>query len=254
MSPETVRKRWRRDPRDVRAAASSRRLMACAHAAGGCRPSRSGTEPTWTQAFVSTTDFLSAHLPAGRGSGPQRFATAHPGGGLQTAPWGVRRATAGHVLAPAGHRGEHGGRSSSNEGGRRRGDGRDATAGSVAAGRPGQLAVRRRAPPPSNSSASASTPITGRAGTGVRSATMENCTAAALGLPLPSRAAPAAMSTVTVPEAAGRPGLASRRGGRASRTGWPAVKMAARRAPSSAGRSGPVGPHPSPPSFPLGPC
>ena len=54
---------------------------------------------------------------------------------------------------------------------------------------PCQLAVRRRTPPPSNSSASAVAPITGRA--------------AALGLLPPSRAAPAAMSTVTVPEAAG---------------------------------------------------
>ena len=55
-----------------------------------------------------------------------------------------------------------------------------------------------------DSSASASAPITGRAGTGVRSAMIENCTAAAaLGLPPASRAAPAAMATVTVPEAAG---------------------------------------------------
>ena len=36
-----------------------------------------------------------------------------PGADSRTAPWGVRRATASHVLAPAGHRGEHGGRSSS---------------------------------------------------------------------------------------------------------------------------------------------
>ena len=55
-----------------------------------------------------------------------------------------------------------------------------------------------------DSSASASAPITGRAGTGVRSATIENCTAAALGLPPASRAAPAAMSTRHgAPEAAG---------------------------------------------------
>ena len=72
-----------------------------------------------------------------------------------------------------------------------------------AAGRPCQLAVRRRAPPTSNSSASAIAPVTGRAGTGVSSATIENCTAAALGLPAPSCAAPAAMSTVRAPEAAG---------------------------------------------------
>ena len=45
-----------------------------------------------------------------------------------------------------------------------------------------------------DSSASASAPITGRAGTGVRSATIENCTAAALGLPPASRVAPAAMA------------------------------------------------------------
>ena len=37
----------------------------------------------------------------------------------------------------------------------------------------------------------------------VRSATIENCTAAALGLPAPSCAAPTPMSTVTAPEAAG---------------------------------------------------
>ncbi len=44
---------------------------------------------------------------------------------------------------------------------------------------------------------------TGRGGTGVRSATIENWSAAALGLPAPSSAAPAAMSTVKVPEASG---------------------------------------------------
>ena len=46
-------------------------------------------------------------------------------------------------------------------------------------------------------------PASGRAGTGVRSAVMENWAAAALGLPALSCAAPAAMSTVTVPEASG---------------------------------------------------
>ena len=39
--------------------------------------------------------------------------------------------------------------------------------------------------------------------TGVSSAVMENCVAAALGLPALSSAAPAAMSTVTVPDAVG---------------------------------------------------
>ena len=58
-----------------------------------------------------------------------------------------------------------------------------------------RTAPRRGVPDPA--------PITGRAGTGVRSATIENCTAAAFGLPALSCAAPAAMSTVTAPEAAG---------------------------------------------------
>ena len=66
----------------------------------------------------------------------------------------------------------------------------------------GQPAIRRRTPPGSNSTTSASPAIRGRAGTGISAATIENRTAAALGLPPPSCAAPAAMSTVTAPEAA----------------------------------------------------
>ena len=61
-----------------------------------------------------------------------------------------------------------------------------------------------RANPFHAASAAQARPVTGRAGTGVRSATIENCTAAALGLPPASRAAPAAMSTRHgAPEAAG---------------------------------------------------
>ena len=66
-----------------------------------------------------------------------------------------------------------------------------------------QLAAHRRTPPTSNNTASAIAPAIGRAGTGVRSATIENWSAVALGLPALSCDAPAAMSTVTVPEAAG---------------------------------------------------
>ena len=92
--------------------------------------------------------------------------TAPSGGGLQNCPVGRPRATAGE--AP----------------------GRAAAAVATDGTQPRfpsppgvcQLAVCRRAPPPSNSSACASAPITGRAGTGVRSATIENCTAAALGV------------------------------------------------------------------------
>ena len=46
-----------------------------------------------------------------------------------------------------------------------------------------QLAAHRRTPPTSNNTASAIAPAIGRAGTGVRSATIENWSAAALGLP-----------------------------------------------------------------------
>ena len=119
----------------------------------------------------------------------RRAATARPGADSRTAPWGVR---VRRRVTCSPRRGEAPGRARRevvlDEGGRRRGDGRDATAVSVAAGRPCQLAGRRRAPPPSNSSASAA--ITGRAGTGVGSATIENCTAAALGLPPPVPARP----------------------------------------------------------------
>ena len=85
---------------------------------------------------------------------------------------GRPRATAGHVL----RRGEapgRGGRSSS-------------TRAAAAAVATDGTQPRFPSPPPSNSSASASAPVTGRAGTGVRSATIENCTAAALGLPATS--------------------------------------------------------------------
>ena len=61
-----------------------------------------------------------------------------------------------------------------------------------------QLAAHRRTPPTSNNTASAIAPAIGRAGTGVRSATIENWSAVALGLPALSCDAPAAMSTVTV--------------------------------------------------------
>ena len=66
-----------------------------------------------------------------------------------------------------------------------------------------QLAAHLRTPPTSNNTASAIAPAIGRAGTGVRSATIENWSAAALGLPALSCDAPAAMSTVTVPAASG---------------------------------------------------
>ena len=135
--------------------------------------------------------------------GPRTAAWACPGGAdSRTAPWGVRVRRQVNVLAPAGRgtgvstaRGRPRlgrppppwRRTGCNRGFRRRRAGR-------------QLAVRRRAPPPSNSSASASAPITGRTGTGVRSATIENCTAVALGLPPASRAAPAARATVKMPD------------------------------------------------------
>ena len=82
-----------------------------------------------------------------------------------------------------------------------RGDGTGRNRGSVAAGhRVSSPSVGERCRPATAAQARAP-PITGRAGTGVRSATIENCTADALGLA--DRAAPAVMSTVTVPEAAG---------------------------------------------------
>ena len=77
-----------------------------------------------------------------------------------------RRPARGCPARRSRHRGEHGARSC-------RRVATDATAVPAPAGTACQLAVRRRAPPPSNSSASASAPITGRASTGVRSATME---------------------------------------------------------------------------------
>ena len=99
--------------------------------------------------------------------------------------------------------------------GRRRGDGRDATAVPSDAGRRvSSPSVERRRPA---TAAQASATLTGRAGTGVRSATIENCTAAALGLPAPSCATPAAMSTVS-----GRRGHARRRRRRGGPAG-PAV-------------------------------
>ena len=65
------------------------------------------------------------------------------------------------------------------------------------------LAAHRRTPRTRNNTASAIAPAIGRADTGVRSATIENWSPAALGLLALSCAAPAAMSTVTVPEASG---------------------------------------------------
>ena len=53
--------------------------------------------------------------------------------------------------------------------------------------RPCQLAGRRRAPPTSNSSASAVAPITGRAGTGIRSATIEELRSGFRRRPVPPR-------------------------------------------------------------------
>ena len=67
-----------------------------------------------------------------------------------------------------------------------------------------QLAAHRRTPPTSNNTASAIAPAIGRAGTGVRSATIENWSPAALGLPALSCDAPAAMSTATVAGGLGR--------------------------------------------------
>ena len=93
----------------------------------------------------------------------RRVATAHSGADSRTAP--VGRSGVRRRVTCSPRRGEAPGASSA--GGRPRGGlpapwrrtGRNCA---VAAGQPCQLAVRRRAPPPSNSRASASAPITGR--------------------------------------------------------------------------------------------
>ena len=130
----------------------------------------------------------------GPGAGSPSASVESSGAGSRTAPVGRPACDGGSRARPGGGDrgtgGEHGARASST-----REAAAVATDGTQPRFRrrraPCQLPVRRRAPLPSNSSASA--PITGRAGTGVRSATIENCTAAALGLPPASRAAPAAL-------------------------------------------------------------
>ena len=116
------------------------------------------------------------------------------GGGLQDCPVGRPRATTGHSARPGGAIVAPGRARREvvlDEGGRRRGDGWDATAVPSPPVAVSSSPAAGRAPTTSNnSSASAIAPI-------------ENCTAAALGLPAPSYAAPAAMSTVAIPEAAG---------------------------------------------------
>ena len=165
--------------------------VATAVGAEGGRRASPGVPPGREGPRCASRPAVAGAQAPGRGRGDSAAAPA--GGGLQDCPVGRPRATAGHELAPAGrsrHRGEDGARSSLT-----RAAAAVATDGTQPRLRrrraPCQLAVRRRAPPPSNSSASASAPITGRAGTGVRSATIENCTAAALGLAAPSYAAPA---------------------------------------------------------------
>ena len=141
--------------------------------------------------------------PARGTAGNRQTANRASGGGLQDCPRrAFGRATAGHVLAPAGRgtRGELGGRSPS-----RRAAGAVATDGT-------QLRRRRRAAvsarrPSASATAQQQQGKRERAdhrpapASGPRRS--RTCTAAALGLPPASRAASAAMSTVTAPETAG---------------------------------------------------